>query len=295
MAEASIPVDLFNPGQVFACLGFLEAADVLLGNAEGGFDWRNEEHATFMLRAGGERNPIETVLEFLVESKVKVIHPKNVVGPWPEGSTPSTVFPAPLGELLKSDKKGYTPNALPFVLTDGYQQLYVSNWLGGDGRGALKLFAGNQVAAQLVSNLLNGKDKALGLRQVLPRMRGEGFQHPFAITGAVGGRFGYDSRGAWDAIRLGTSLDKQGVLIEVAPPVEILAVLGLEHARPEFRGNYEICYSVWSQVFPVTLARAALTRAHLLLPADQYRVFRAHLGDDQQYKKCFPAQEELHA
>ena len=25
MAEASIPVDLLNPGQVFACLGFLEA------------------------------------------------------------------------------------------------------------------------------------------------------------------------------------------------------------------------------------------------------------------------------
>jgi CRISPR-associated protein Csx14 len=39
MAEHTIPVDLLNPGQVFACLGFLEAADVLLGDAEGGFDW----------------------------------------------------------------------------------------------------------------------------------------------------------------------------------------------------------------------------------------------------------------
>jgi CRISPR-associated protein Csx14 len=35
MSEAVIPVDLFNPGQVFASLGFLEAADVLLGDAEG--------------------------------------------------------------------------------------------------------------------------------------------------------------------------------------------------------------------------------------------------------------------
>jgi CRISPR-associated protein Csb3 len=32
MSEAVIPVDLFNPGQVFASLGFLEAADVLLGD-----------------------------------------------------------------------------------------------------------------------------------------------------------------------------------------------------------------------------------------------------------------------
>ncbi len=35
MAEATIPVDLRNPGQVFACLGLMEAAEVLLGPAEG--------------------------------------------------------------------------------------------------------------------------------------------------------------------------------------------------------------------------------------------------------------------
>ena len=33
MSEAFIPVDLYNPGQVFACLGFMEAADILLGGA----------------------------------------------------------------------------------------------------------------------------------------------------------------------------------------------------------------------------------------------------------------------
>ena len=41
MAEASVPVDLTNPGQVFACLGFVEAADILLGEARGGFVWRD--------------------------------------------------------------------------------------------------------------------------------------------------------------------------------------------------------------------------------------------------------------
>ncbi|RMF69984.1 MAG: type I-U CRISPR-associated protein Cas8c, partial [Alphaproteobacteria bacterium] len=53
MAEAAIPVDLFNPGQVFACLGFLEAAEILLGEAEGGFDWSNEADVRFILRAAG--------------------------------------------------------------------------------------------------------------------------------------------------------------------------------------------------------------------------------------------------
>ena len=37
MAEASIPVDLFNPGQVFACLGIMELADEVLGGAHGAF------------------------------------------------------------------------------------------------------------------------------------------------------------------------------------------------------------------------------------------------------------------
>src|SRR5687768_9329836 len=65
MAEGSIPVDLLNPGQVFACLGFLEAANELIGNAEGTFDWRDRTSARFHLRAGGEANPFETVLKFL--------------------------------------------------------------------------------------------------------------------------------------------------------------------------------------------------------------------------------------
>jgi CRISPR-associated protein Csb3 len=81
----------------------------------------------------------------------------------------------------------------------------------------------------------------------------------------------------------------------VAPHVEVLAVLGLENARPEFQGNYEIRYSAWRIALPPILARLALASAHVLLSSDRYKTFRVHLGDDQQYKKCFPAQEEPHA
>jgi CRISPR-associated protein Csx14 len=293
MVYAEIPVDLINPGQVFACLGFLEAAEVLLGDAEAGFDWSNEKDVKFSLRANGNQNPFGAVLEFLLEAEVEVIRPpKDVVGPWPERSIPSGIFPAPLRELLKSNKKGYTANALPLVITNRRKRLSVSNWLEGDGRNVLKLFAGNQVGAQLVSNMLHGQGNSVGLKHIFPKIKSENFRHPFDVTGPVGGRFGYDARGAWDAIRLGTSLDKHGVLTQLSPHVELLAAVGLEHARPEFRGNYEIRYSVWKEVLPVALARAALTAAHVMLPRDRCRIFRAHLGDDQQYKKCFPAQEE---
>lgn len=295
MSTASIPVDLFNPGQVFACLGFLEAADVLLGDAEGGFDWSDEGNATFALIASGQRNPFEVVLEFLAEAEVKIISPKNVVGPWPSHSIRSAIFPAPVSELLTSNKKDYTACALPLEIMNCEHKLVVSNWLEGDGRHVLKLFAGKQVAARLVALMLNGQDGAVGLKQVIMEIQSNGFRDPFNVVGPVGGRFGYDARGAWDAIRLGTSLDKQSSLICVSPQVEILAAIGLEHARPNFPDNYKIHYSVWGEIVPIMLARAALTSAYALLPRNQYRVFVAHLGDDKQYKKCFFAQEEPRA
>ena len=72
MAESSIPVDLFNPGQVFACLGFLEAADVLCGDAEGRFDWSDEAEGRFCLQDGLEtQNPFEAVLEFSSQGRGK--------------------------------------------------------------------------------------------------------------------------------------------------------------------------------------------------------------------------------
>jgi CRISPR-associated protein Csx14 len=101
MAEHSIPVDLFNPGQVFACLGFLEAADALLGNAEGGFDWRKEADVRFVLRAEGGDNPFKTVLGFLAEAEVEIVSPRGVPGPWPATARSDSEFPAPLKELTK--------------------------------------------------------------------------------------------------------------------------------------------------------------------------------------------------
>src|SRR5207245_11003733 len=77
MSEASIPVDLFNPGQVFACLGFLEAANVLLGRAQGGFNWTDEADVRFAWRADSEENPIEKVLGFLAAAEVHSFSPSD--------------------------------------------------------------------------------------------------------------------------------------------------------------------------------------------------------------------------
>ena len=57
MAESKISVDLFNPGQVFACLGLAEAAEALLGGASGAFVWQGHHQPHFLIRASGKKIP----------------------------------------------------------------------------------------------------------------------------------------------------------------------------------------------------------------------------------------------
>lgn len=290
MAESRIPVDLFNPGQVFACLGFMELADVLLGDAEAEFDWSNKTDSQFHLSAAGEKNPVEVALDFLKAATVKPLRPAGVDGPWPNESVEAEDFPAPLSEFRDSTGKKFTASALPILLETEGRKFNVSSWLEGDKRKALKLFAGQQVATKLMTNVLSGdstKKGTIGVRQLAPKS-----DNPFE-TGPVGGRFGYDSRGAWDAINTGSSLDEQGATLLVSPVVEALAAVGLEYTRPEFLSTYEIRYAVWRSRVPASLARVVFTQPRGLVPRSHFRRFRAHLGDDKQYKKCFPANEEL--
>jgi CRISPR-associated protein Csx14 len=80
MASKQIPVDIESPGQVFACLGFLEVAEMLLGGTDAYFDW-SEAHATFVLSAAGHLNPFEVVLEFVASARiVELTHSGYVEG-----------------------------------------------------------------------------------------------------------------------------------------------------------------------------------------------------------------------
>jgi CRISPR-associated protein Csb3 len=221
---------------------------------------------------------------------VKSVRPTGIDGPWPQDAVETEEFAAPLSNLKDSTGKKFTASALPILLETDRHKFTVSNWLEGDRRKSLKLFAGQQVAEKLMRNVLNGDDAkpgTIGVKQLKPQSK-----DPFVI-GPVGGRFGYDSRGAWDAINTGSSLDEQGATLLVSPVVEALAAIGLEYTRPEFVSTYEIRYAVWQGKGPVSLARVLFTNPHGLVPHGNFRCFRSHLGSDKQYKKCFPAEEEL--
>lgn len=249
MAECSIPVDLLNPGQVFACLGFLEATDILCGNAEGGFDWRDEADTRFHLRAAGDQNPCEAVLEFLAgEDKIQRVAPRDY-------AESESITPLERTETFMAQKADKT--ALPIRFGGGnHPVIELGHWADGSGRDKFKLYAGNRSADKIARDMLEG------IRQLFDENKDRLINDPFRIT-PMGGSFNFDPRGAWTAIDAGYSPNTQKHSVMASPVVEFLAAWGLQDARPLMPGNRsrEARYAVWKEMLPPMLARAAFIGA----------------------------------
>lgn len=311
MAEHSIPVDLFNPGQVFACLGFLEATDVLLDGAQGRFDWKNESDIRFHLKVSDTKtNPFGCVLKYLAGAEINAFAPIGFV---PEQSTnskeaaeddddeidsssefeESETFPA-----SKGDK-----TALPIRLKHlKNSEVTLSHWADGSGRNTFKLYSGNRSAAGILRAMFSGTRekprkgqttgdlKTVGLRQLWDeRHQNELIKAPFHVLGPIGGSFNFDPRGAWTGLDAGYSPDEQKHPVASSPIVQILAAWGLEHARPHEFGVRQVRYSVWSEWLPPMLARVAIQER---IPSKTRRTFRFELALNGKNKVVKFAQEE---
>ena len=291
MASSSTPVDLYNPGHVLACMGLMEISHILCPHTEGRFGWDSPKETFFELSVSGEKNPLKSVLDFLMEAELIVLTPQE----GPSGNfLYSEEFPAP-----GKDSKGkeLAENVMPVVLKQGAHELTISHWIQEDGRETFKLFAGRQIGHKLVAGILQGGSKKAvnqSFRDVYKNLPQETLTDPFNQVVPVGSAFGFDGRGSWDALRIGTSLDEQGILLKVSPLVELLSAVGLENTRPSLLKGNKVRYGVWDEMLPLSLCRLALHAPHTFLPKTQYRLFRSHLGDDKYYKKFFYAEQEEH-
>lgn len=278
MGQATIPVDLFNPGQVFACVGFLEAADVLLGQSEGGFDWDEEPEARFELHAAGTHDPLEPVLEFLVDAQLERIAPKCY-----EARESSDDAPLRLVQAFPESRGD--PSALPLRLSKDGRALDITHWCDGSSRNPFKLFAGKQRSAAIARQMLDE------LKRLWKDRKRELVSDPLGLTVPLGGSsFKFDARKAWTAIDAGYSPDEQSQSVEASPAVELLAAIGLEHARPDEFETREVRYGVWRGVMRPLLARAALGGAQVGVPL---RIFRFTLALAGKNKNVTFAQEEV--
>jgi CRISPR-associated protein Csb3 len=280
MAQASIPVDLFNPGQVFACLGFLEAAEVLLGHAEGGFDWDGQPEPRFALAADSPANPFHTVLEFLAKAQLQRLVPLNYTE-----QDDRTASDGPLYKINTFPASKVDPKTLPVRLVHDGRCLNLACWCDASSRGDFKLFAGQQRSAGIASQMLEA------LRELWTQRWKELVGDPFGLTMPLGGSsFKFDARKSWTAIGAGYSPDDQNNVVEASPVVEILAALGLEHARPVRFERGGVRYGVWKGLLPPVLARPALGGIRVGVPL---RTFRFTLDKAGQNEVVTFAQEEV--
>ncbi len=304
MAEAEIPVDLYNPGQVFACLGFLEAADILLGEAEGGFDWSDEADVRFHLRAAGEENPVEAVLEFLADVEPKRWGPVGYADSPPkkgngdneedeseDGSADETAvdLEGPALDLAPTFVAGQGDRmALPIRIGGGNRPVVeLGHWADGSSREGFKLYAGNRSADRIARAMLKGVRKKAtakrrtsgqpgdlrtkGVMQLWEENRAALIEAPFDVLTPMGGSFNFDPRGAWTAIDAGYSPNEHKHAIQASPVVEFLAAWGLEHARPIEFGVRQVRYAAWGASLPPMLARAALGVGLMTVPLKGFR------------------------
>jgi CRISPR-associated protein Csx14 len=302
MAKAKIPVDLFNPGQVFACMGYLEVAELLIGHVEGGFDWTNDAQALFEINTDGSENPFGTVLDFLTRAKMKQLVPRGYVNAsTPDRQRKSTKAKRQAGVKAAEAANGacltetvetfparvVDERALPIRFERDGQQLDVSHWADGSSRVSFKLFAGQQRSEVIAQCMLDA------IRKLLKTHRDQIIHDPFDLIMPLGGSsFKFDPRKSWTGIDAGYSPDEQSHDVQASPIVEMLAALGFEHARPDEYETRKVRYGVWQGPVPLVLARAAMAGIRLGVPM---RVFRFTLELAGKNKNVTFAQEETNA
>lgn len=282
MAEESILVDLLNPGQVFACLGCLEAADVLLGGARGGFDWSDEADIRFRLSADSNTNPFEAVLTFLHDAGVSSRSARELqldTSKWGvetvqySGEKPFPIPPPASPATLAAVLSVTDPDSL-----FAGQSIEISHWgdsRGTTGRDNVKFWAG---AAGYPGAAL-ARDSLDLVRETLASATDD----PFNVWAEQSSSFRLDWRRDYIPIDIGFSLNAHsGPRFKTVgyPIVELLAAIGLSNARPEYIDKLHYRYGVIGggqdeALFDPFFLRASLGASEL--PFSQ-RTFRMKLG-----------------
>jgi hypothetical protein len=169
MAEAAIPVDLLNPGQVFACLGLMEAAEILWGACEGRFDYRGTESSVnFVLRVDGAQDPVMETLCFLSHADAKAIVPRNSglsSEKWDVETLPrhDTNFPCAAPD---------SPAALPTLLKSEQHSIPIEHWADGSDRDNMKFWEASRRGGAACRSGGHPRRMRLGLIEARVKPRG---------------------------------------------------------------------------------------------------------------------------
>jgi CRISPR-associated protein Csb3 len=291
MAESRIPVDLFNPGQVFACLGFMELADVLLGDAEAGFDWSEKTNSVFRLKANGEEEPVKAAISFVMDAQLRSVSPLQAslsTAKWNVdtreiGADEGFPFPVP-----------DSPATLPVELTKDDKTFMVEHWGDATVRDNVKFWAGAggyPAAALWRDALALAKEHAIACAA-----------NPFALQAPQSSSFRFDWRRDYIPLDAGFSPNEHTDMEMVGYPlVELFAAIGLSHARPQRpdrRNKLSYRYGVIgsdkkdTELLAPTLMRAALGAHAMPFPQRFFQMTLDWPGQENQARCITTVTEE---
>lgn len=290
MGTSIIPVDLLNPGQVFACLGFLEAADLLCGPAEGGFVWEAETDtlARFALTAAGSKAPVAAIVSFLRQATVSACVPAGSPLRAKEPGVDTIELEAGVFPCREPD----TPSALPAMLACGGspERLVVDHWADGSSRDTLKFWAGmaGYSGAALVRDMLEQ------IAAWPEDVTAAAISDPFNASALQSSSLRFDLRKDYVAIGLGFTVNAHPSMAIVGYPlVEVLAAVGLSHARPLRIDKLHYRYGVIGEVVPPPFARAALGGATAPFRTRRFSMRLLWPGQEGQARAISFAEEEM--
>ena len=291
MNPASIPVDLRNPGQVFACLGLMEMTEVLNGPCMMRFNYSsNETLCRFELDTS--EDCIEKAVRFLARCKVVAIAPPRRPGNEPLSAVRWQVETVTVVGQFFPGTPPDSPETLPVRLSFGGIEIPVEHWLDDPrltGRDNVKFWAGaggypGAARARNSVSLISLLDDA-GLSRIA--------LDPFAFSAPMKSSFRFDWRRDYIPLDAGFSPNDQPSISMVGfPLVELLAAVGLQNARPsrlDPKNKLAYRYHVCKAWLPPCLARAVLGSAISGFPV---RTFRMNLGRPNDKERCIIDAEE---
>ncbi len=250
----TIPVDLTNPGQFFACCGLLELADRLWPGAEGWF----ENNAFAVSCEGGA-----SVADFLGTVASAAIEPVD------RGDPAASAIGCRLGTAS--------------ILLDWWRD-------EASGGQRLKTWAGRQSAWQILTLMTAKAAEGAATHPYNPFNFSAAVYD--IVDGRAKAKtispFYFDSRRAGSSLDAGFSADEQQMSVSEYPVVEALAMVGLQRFRPradDTTNPRSFLYTVWTQRLPAISASSVACGAVAVPFCSTYRFTRPSRGG--QYVSMF--------
>lgn len=258
-ANITIPVDLTNPGQFFACCGLLELADRLWPGATGCFGRRS-----FCIRTADQSRVLAQLMD---EIRSTIFEVGDDAESDEDDSADDSVSVEPIC-LQWKDRK-------PAIHLDWWSEKSIKPWAGSMKERVIlraMLDAIDPTSADLFGDL-----KAVLYKS--PTKKNPAKKEPFYFDPRRGNKS--------HPLDSGFSPDTHHMQAECCPALEALCFIGLQRARPASTGvANKSRYTVWTQHIPVNLVGPVVCGT-VPIPNSSSFVFNNYFRTDQRKHKSF--------